>query len=93
MSKDPLTDQELDELERLTQAATPGPWTANIEEEAPIGGQSMIGLDGLTDDFPPDMYVYHERETAPAADLKFIAAAGTYMPRLLAELRQLRGHS
>lgn len=65
----------------------------DIEQEAPTGGQSMIGLDGLTDDFPPDMYVYHDRKTAPTADLKFIAAARNYMPRLLAELRQLRGHS
>src|SRR5215218_8683338 len=28
MSKEPVTDQELDELERLTQAATPARWTA-----------------------------------------------------------------
>jgi hypothetical protein len=93
LPEEPLSDEQLDELERLTAEATPGPWTANIEEEAPIGGQSMIGLDGLPDDFPPDMYVYHDRETAPAADLKFIAAARNYMPRLIAELRRLRRHS
>jgi hypothetical protein len=93
MTDEALTDDELVELERLTSAATPGPWTANIEEEAPIGGCSMIGLDGLPDDFPPDMYVYHDQEIAPTADIKFIAAARNYMPRLIAELRRLRGHS
>src|SRR4051794_27689526 len=93
MSDEPLADDELDELERLTAAATPDPWTANIEEEAPIGGDSMISLDGLPGDFPPDMYVLHDRQIAPSADIKFIAAARNYMPRLLAELRRLRGHS
>ena len=93
MGDEPLTDDELDELERLTSAATPAPWTANIEEEAPIGGGSMIGLDGLPDEFPPDMYVYHDRKIAPSADIKFIAAARNYVPRLISELRQLRGHS
>ena len=93
MSHDPLTDDELGELERLTSAATPGPWTANIEDEAPIGGDSMIGLDGLPGDYPPDMYVFHDRQIAPSTDIKFIAAARNYMPRLIAELRRLRGHS
>jgi hypothetical protein len=30
------------------------------------------------------MYVYHDREIAPAGDLDFIAAAREYMPRLVA---------
>jgi hypothetical protein len=90
---DPLSDEEIAELEALTAAATPGPWVANIEEEAPIGGDSMIGLDGLPGDSPPDMYVFHDRRIAPSADIKFIAAARNYMPQLLNELRRLRGHS
>jgi hypothetical protein len=53
----------------------------------------MIGLDGLQGDFPPDMYVRHDGQTAPTADIKFIAAARNYVPRLLAEVRRLRGHS
>ena len=89
---EPFTEEELSELEALTAAATPGPWVANIEEEAPIGGDSMIEL-GLPGDFPPDMYVFHDREIAPSGDIKFIAAARNYMPRLLAEIRRLRGHS
>ena len=50
----------------------------------------MIGLDGLPDDFPPDMYVYHDRESAPAADVNSSPQPGNYMPRLLAELHRLR---
>jgi hypothetical protein len=89
MTEEPLTDEELAELERLAAAATPGPWIANIEEEEPIGGDSMIEL-GLPGDFPPDMYVFHDRRIAPSADIKFIAAARNYVPRLIAELRRLR---
>lgn len=37
----------------------------------------------MHEDFPPDMYVLHDRETAPAADLKFIGAARNHMPRLI----------
>ena len=87
---EPLSDEELADLEALTAAATPGPWVAALEEEQGIGGSSMIQL-GLPGDFPPDIYVLHDDETAPSADLKFIAAARNYLPRLLAELRQRRG--
>jgi hypothetical protein len=90
---EPLSEDELAELEALAAAATPEPWTAHIDAEAPIGGESMIGLDGLPDDFPPDMYVRHDSETAPIADIKFIAAARNYVPRLIAEVRRFRGHS
>jgi hypothetical protein len=88
---EPLSEEELAELEARTAAATPGPWAAHIEAEVPIGGESMIGLDGLPGDFPPDMYVRHDNETAPPADIKFIAPARNYVPRLLAEVRRLRG--
>jgi hypothetical protein len=86
---EPLSDQELAELEALTEAATPGPWVANVEEDGGLAGESMIQL-GLPGDFSADMYVFHDRKTAPSADLKFIAAARNYLPRLLAELRQRR---
>jgi len=52
----------------------------------------MIEL-GLSGDFPPDMYVFHDRQIAPSADIKFIAAARNYVPRLITELRRLREHS
>jgi hypothetical protein len=40
-----------------------------------------------------DMYVTRDTATASADDLDFIAAARNYLPRLLAEVRRLRGHS
>jgi hypothetical protein len=89
---EPLSRDELDELDTLTAAATPGPWVANVEERGGIGGDSMIEL-GLPGDFPPDMYVFHDRKIAPAADIDFIAAARNYMPRLIAEIRRSRSDS
>lgn len=83
-----LSDQELAELETLTEAAAPAPWVAFIEGPG-VAGNSMIRLDGLGD-FPPDMYVTRDGETAPRADIEFIAAARNYMPRLLAEIRRCR---
>jgi hypothetical protein len=51
-----LSDAELSELERLTEAAAPAPWVAVIEGPG-VGGPSFIRLDGLDDQFPPDMYI------------------------------------
>jgi hypothetical protein len=89
---DPLTDAELSELERLTDAAAPAPWIAFTGPG--IGGPEFIRLDGVDDQFPPDMYVargWGWNDIAPSADIEFIAAARNYMPRLLAELRRRRG--
>ena len=68
---------------------TPGPWRSFLEERDAIGGCSFIQVD--SDGYsPPDMYVYHDKETAPAADLDFIAAAWTHLPRLVREVRRMR---
>ena len=89
MSDDPLTEDVLRKLDELIAAATPEPWYAFVEEREPIGGCSFIQLaaDGYS---PPDMYVYHDQELAPAADLDFIAAARKYLPLLVEEVRRLR---
>lgn len=87
--EDSITDDELAQLEALAAAATPEPWQSFVEKREPIGGCSFIqlGADGYS---PPDMYVYHDDKVAPAADLDFIAAARTYIPRLVREIRRLR---
>lgn len=85
---EPLSDEELDTLELLSTTASPAPWFAWLESEG-VAGQSMIAIN-LPGDFPPDMYVYHDGETAPDADLRFIAAARNLVPRLIAELRARR---
>ena len=83
---EPLSDEELAELERLLREASPGPWRAFY---GPIGGPDFIRITD-DDDSQPDMYVYHEDRTAPVADLDFIAAARNYMERLIAEVRETR---
>ena len=87
---EPLSNQELSELETLTEAAAPAPWVAFIVGPG-MASPSFVRLDGVGD-FPPDMYIMYDREIAPSADIEFIAAARNYMPRLLAELRHRRGH-
>ena len=86
-SVDPLSEAELDELERLTAEASPAPWIAHTGPV--IGGDDVIWLGG-TDDSQPDMYVWHDGKIAPASDIEFIAAARNCVPRLVAELRRLR---
>jgi len=86
---EPLSDQELSELETLTEAAAPA-WVAFIEGPG-VASPSFVRLDGIGD-FPPDMYIMYDREIAPSADIEFIAAARNYMPRLLSGIRRARGH-
>jgi hypothetical protein len=85
---EPLSDQELTELEELTRVAAPAPWVAFVQNG--LGGDSFIRLDGLDDQFPPDMYIHRDDKIAPDPDIEFIAAARNYMPRLLAELHRRR---
>ena len=58
-----------------------------------IGGDSFIRLDGLDDQFPPDMYIHRYEKIAPDADIAFIAVARNCIVRLLAELRRRRSQS
>jgi hypothetical protein len=90
MIYDPLTDEELGEMERRVAAASNGPWESFVEGRDHWGGDDFIRVGGL-DDEEADMYVM--RGTAPAgvADLDFVAHARQDVPRLLAEIRRLRG--
>ncbi len=88
MLEKPLSTEQLDELEALAGSASPAPWT--VFAGAGIGGDDFIRLGG-DDDQQPDMYVRHEAEPAPVADLDFIAAARNCLPSLIAEVRQHRG--
>ena len=90
-----LTDDELERLQELTDAALPGPWKAFVEGRDHYSGDDFIRTGGL-DDSGPDLYVtasYWDNEQpqpAGAADLDFIAAARRDVPRLVAEIRRLR---
>lgn len=73
-----MTDTELDEIDALADAATPGPWQAlGLMQPAPnyavIGGGSI-----------PTQVAVVTRENAA-----FIAAARTALPALIAEVRRL----
>lgn len=79
-----VPDSELQALLRLADSATPGPWTPHIEDSGPIGGCSVIWVDGTN--AVPDLYVWLEDEIAPNGDVEFIAHARQDVPRLVDEL-------
>lgn len=74
-----MDDDELDRLDALAQAATPGPWLT--PEEAGDSDDPRIPLDH------EGMYVWpwhHE------ADMRLAYASRTAIPALVAEVRRLR---
>jgi len=80
-----MTDAELEELERLVTDASPAPWESIIEGRDNQSGSSFIGIGD------EDMELHRQSGLASVADHDFIAAARNYMPRLLSEIRRLRG--
>ena len=80
-----LTDEELDEIARLAEAATPAPWRSFIEGRDHTSGSSFI-MTGPTGNRGSDI----ELEGATDADYDFIACSRNDVPRLLAEVRRLR---
>jgi hypothetical protein len=80
-----VPESELESLQELTALATPGPWTPHIEDTGPIGGCSVIWVDGTND--VPDLYVWLGDQIAPSGDVEFIAHSREDVPRLVSELR------
>jgi len=91
----PLSDQQLTELETITQAAAPAPWVAFVQNG--LGGDSFIRLDGLDDQFPPDMYIHRDDKIAPDADIEFMDIEedpdDLVCLNLIAELERMFGRS
>jgi hypothetical protein len=78
-------DMDIDEVERIAAAATPGPWKVWAMEVLadPVGDSNL------------DTALPIARTTDPHRGLRtfnatFIAAARTYVPALIAEVRELR---
>lgn len=64
--------------ERLMNAS-PGPWIAAIEADGGQGGCDVILVTDRDDQ--PDLYLWFDRELAPSADFRFVAAARDELPR------------
>lgn len=79
-------------LRRLGEAASRAPWRSMIEGRDHLAGDSFIMI-GEETDRDEDMYVSRDSGPAGVADLDLIAAARSYLPRLLDEIEQARRSS
>jgi hypothetical protein len=84
-----IDDSVLQWLEDVSLAADPPPWRSMVEGRDHVAGDSFIMV-GRADDRAEDIYVSRDSGPAKASDLDAIAAARTYLPLLVAEIRRLR---
>jgi hypothetical protein len=89
MSMNHITEDLLLELEQLSTDGTAGPWRAYVEGRDHTSGDSFI-LTGTSEQRGSDLYVTAEGRPVSAADLDLIAAARTFLPALVREVRRLR---
>jgi len=80
-SNDLLTDEELLAIKMRCEQASPEPWKAYIEARDEFSGSDFIQTGG------EDIYL---NPGASMADHEFIAHARQDIPRLIAEVEQLR---
>ncbi len=83
----PLTAADLDAIERVWAAATPGPWRHDIEMADVPDDTVSVDVIVAADQ---KWVVYDARGESLAADLIAIAAAPEHVARLVAECRRLR---
>jgi hypothetical protein len=76
-------------LERLSERGSPAPWIASVEGRDHTSGDDFIRV-GDDADRAEDMYVSRDAGPADATDLDLIAAARTYLPVLIREIRRLQ---
>lgn len=84
-----ISEETLRELERLSDRCDPGPWFAAVEGRDQQSGDSFIQT-GPAGDRGEDIYVTRDSGPADAAYLDLIAAARTYLPLLIEEVRAAR---
>jgi hypothetical protein len=72
---EPLSDDELSELERLTNAVAPAPWVAFVQGPG-MAGDSIVPLDGVGE-FPPDMYIHRTTRSIRTLRLSSSPPRGT----------------
>jgi len=78
---EPISAEQLDEMEHRCAAATPGPWKSIAEARRETVGSDFIMTAG------EDIYL----SGATLADQDFMASARQDIPLLIAEIRALRG--
>ena len=81
-----LSNETLDLLARLSARCDPPPWTAIVEGRDQESGSSFIMV-GEDQDRGEDIYVIRDSGPADASYLDLIAAARTYLPLLVEEVR------
>jgi hypothetical protein len=95
-----VSDDELDAIERRAMkalAAAPLPWQEFLETTHGIGGSSFVRL-GQDDDVDREMHLsihvdgdtWHSPDPRLDAIIDFVAHAAEDVPRLVAEIRNLR---
>ncbi|MFD8687347.1 hypothetical protein [Streptomyces sp. NPDC059651] len=104
---EPLTDEELADIEELTEATTPGPWYLRILDDDWAMG--LVAVSTVPDTGRGERWPGFDHHEIVAATLvqqpryvdvaderwdenaQFIANARQDIPRLIAEIRRLRG--
>lgn len=84
-----IGEDVLDWLLALDKGADPGPWVAMVEGRDHLAGDSFIMV-GTGAERREDMYVTRDSGPADPATLDLVAAARTYLPALISEVRRLR---
>jgi hypothetical protein len=90
MSRPKITDNDLERLRMLADAASAPPWRSMIEGRDHRVGDNFIMI-GRPDDRDEDLYLSRDSGPAGVADHDFIAAARNLMIDLLDEIDRLRG--
>lgn len=96
-----MTDEQLDELERLERAATPGPWVARETTKTELKGALFNAAESLSDHVRIGAYWTDEEHVArhnrvgmvdhiSNADILIALKARNALPALIAEVRRLR---
>lgn len=87
-----VSDEELAQLQLLSERCDPPPWKSMVEGRDHLSGDSFIQV-GEDDDRGEDIYVTRDSGPADAPFLDFIAAARNYRPLLIEDVRQSRSAS
>jgi len=85
-----ITDGELAEIEDRERNSSTGPWRSWVEGRDGESGDSFIMI-GAGESRQADMYITRDDGIGSVADLDFIAHAKQDIPRLIEEIKRLKG--